>query len=178
MRKELELSQYLIVICSPEAAKSEWVGKEIDSFISMGRTGNIIPFIISGEPNSTIPENECFHPVLKEKTPELFGINIHETGKEQAFIKVVAKLMNLRFDALWQRHRRVQKRNRVIAVCVATLTLLGLGFVWDYNRVKYEYYADYVDRWGIPEGIIPLKNNEVKGRYFNYRFEYKYKSNF
>lgn len=45
LRKELELSQYLIVICSSEAAKSEWVGKEIDAFISMGRTDNIIPFI-------------------------------------------------------------------------------------------------------------------------------------
>lgn len=178
LRKELELSQHLIVICSPEAAKSEWVGKEIDSFISMGRTDHIIPFIISGEPNSNIPENECFHPVLKEKVPEIFGINIHEIGKEQAFIKVVAKLMNLRFDTLWQRHRRLQKRNRIITVCAAILILLGLGFVWDYNSIKYEYYADYVDRWGIPEGIIPLKNKEVKGRYYNYRFEYKYKSNF
>lgn len=178
LRKELELSQYLIVICSPEASKSEWVGKEIDSFISMGRTDNIIPFIISGDPNSTASENDCFHPILKEKAPELFGINIHEIGKEQAFIKVVAKLMNLRFDTLWQRHRRLQKRNRIITVCTAILILFGLGFIWDYNSIKYEYYADYVDRWGIPEGILPLKSKEVKGRYFNYRFEYKYKSNF
>ncbi|WP_300698472.1 toll/interleukin-1 receptor domain-containing protein [Bacteroides sp.] len=178
LRNELELSQYLIVICSPEAAKSKWVGKEIDSFVSMGRINNIIPFIIRGEPDSDNPENECFHLVLKERVPEILGINIHEIGKEQAFIKVVAKLMNLRFDALWQRHQRLQRRKRIIATCAVFMILLGLGFVWDYNSVKYEYYADYVDRWGVPEGVVPLKKDAVKGRYYNYRFEYKYKSNF
>ena len=53
IREALELSKYLIVLCSPNAAKSEWVNKEVEVFMSMGRTSNIIPFIIDGIPFSS-----------------------------------------------------------------------------------------------------------------------------
>jgi hypothetical protein len=35
IQKALEASRYLIVICSPRAAQSPWVGKEVQSFIDM-----------------------------------------------------------------------------------------------------------------------------------------------
>lgn len=46
----LRRSKYLIVICSPKAAQSEYVGKEIEYFKSLGRTDKIIPYIIEGKP--------------------------------------------------------------------------------------------------------------------------------
>ncbi len=173
LRSELSRSQYLIVICSPQAAQSEWVGNEINAFIEMGRTDHIIPFIVYGEPNSKDAVLECFHPIIKEKMPEPLGINIQEIGKEQAFIKVVAKILGLRFDSVWNRHRRSLIRRRIVMVCVAFLILCGLGFVWDYNRIKYEYYADYVDKGGIAQGVIKLNKSQVKERATHYRFEKK-----
>lgn len=173
LRGELEMSQYLIVICSPHAAQAEWVGKEISEFTAMGRADRIIPFIVDGEPNSKNPKTECFNPVLKQSIPELLGINIHEISKDQAFIKVVAKLLNLRFDTLWNRHSRLQKRRRIMAICASIVLLMGLVFMWDYNRVTYEYYADYVDRWGVPEGVLKLDKEEVGVRNHSYRFEYE-----
>lgn len=44
----LEGSKYLIVVCSPRSAQSEWVNKEVSTFIGMERTEHIIPFIIEG----------------------------------------------------------------------------------------------------------------------------------
>ena len=41
LQKRLSDSQNLIVICSPNSAKSQWVGKEIEFFHSLGRTENI-----------------------------------------------------------------------------------------------------------------------------------------
>ena len=41
-------SQNLIVVCSPESAKSPWVNQEIETFISLGRTDCIYPFIVDG----------------------------------------------------------------------------------------------------------------------------------
>lgn len=172
--KELAASQYLIVISSPTSAKSEWVEKETREFLKTHTPDYIIPLVVEGIPNSN-DENECFNPAIKEITPEILGINIQENGKQQALTKVVAKLLNLSYDALWQRHKRQEKRKKIIfGVCVALLLVAGL-FVWDYNRPKYQYYADiaeYADGW-LPKGIVKLSKEQMKHRNQTYRFVYK-----
>ena len=55
IKRGLDNSKYLIVICSPRAASSQWVCKEVQEFIDSGRADNIIPFIIEGCPNSSDP---------------------------------------------------------------------------------------------------------------------------
>ena len=56
----LEASQFLIVICSPNAAQSKYVNEEIRRFKALGRGDCIIPVIVDGEPNDS--ERECFPP--------------------------------------------------------------------------------------------------------------------
>ena len=46
LKDRLKASQHLIVICSPNSAKSKWVGREIEFFHNLGRTKNIHFFII------------------------------------------------------------------------------------------------------------------------------------
>ena len=46
----LEIAQFLIVLCSPEAAQSKYVNEEIRRFKSMGGSDRIIPVIVGGEP--------------------------------------------------------------------------------------------------------------------------------
>ena len=172
LRKELEHSQYLIVICSPQSAKSEWVGKEIATFVEMGRTNRIIPFVVEGEPNSKNQQLECFHPIIKKEIPEILGICVNEIGKQQAFVKVVAKLLDLRFDVLWNRFQREQRKKRIIAAVIGFVFLIGMGLIWDYYRTKTEYYNDYVEILGIPQGIYPLSKDEIKFRNESLKFSY------
>ena len=68
----LNSSEYLIVICSTDAAKSYWVDKEIRHFKSYNKNENVLAIIINGEPNAK--ENsaydnalECFPEALKYK---------------------------------------------------------------------------------------------------------------
>ena len=91
IRNALENSKFLIVICSPRAAQSEWVGKEVQTFIDMGRSDKIIPFIIGGTPFSKDSEEECFPSALLKlpKEQELLGVNINEMGRDAAVVKVV-----------------------------------------------------------------------------------------
>ena len=56
------------------------------------------------------------------------------------------------------------------------LFLFVLFILWDYYRTKNEYFADYVDRWGIPEGVVELSAEQVKKRSTHYRFEYTHRS--
>ncbi|MBQ9770579.1 MAG: TIR domain-containing protein, partial [Lentisphaeria bacterium] len=65
IRRALETSKYLIVICSPEAAGSKWVEKEIRCFLKThnNNLGAIIPIIFKGHPGSG-DQNECLPSVL------------------------------------------------------------------------------------------------------------------
>ena len=114
----LRNSEWLIVVCSPRSAKSPWVCKEAQTFIDFGRADHIIPFVIEGNPFSNDTATECYPEALLNLTgsKELLAANINEMGRDAAAIKVVARMFNLRFDALWQRHEKEKKRKRWIII--------------------------------------------------------------
>ena len=121
LRQELQDSRFLIVLCSPAAAKSEWVNREVQHFIDMGRADRIIPFVVAGTPNAANPEEECFPAILRGAERSMLGVSVPELGKEKAFVKVVAKLLGLKFDQLWDRHRRRQRRQRLFRGLMAAV---------------------------------------------------------
>ena len=123
INNELGLSKFLIVVCSPNAARSVWVGKEVQAFIDLGRAGFIIPFIVDGKPYASDPKEECFPQTLLRLPPdqELLGINIDDSGREAAVVKVIAQMFGLKFDSLWRRHERAQKIRRMAIITGAML---------------------------------------------------------
>lgn len=128
IEKGLRESKYLIVICSPRAAQSPWVSKEVQYFIDNGREKYIIPFIIGGSPNAKNPEEECFPEGLRKLSSEkeILGININEMGRDAAAIKVIARMFDLRFDTLWQRHERAKRRMLIGWVIIAVIVIAAI----------------------------------------------------
>lgn len=175
LEKELKSSNYLIVICSPESAKSEWVNDEVGAFIAEGRSDKIIPFIVKGEPRSSDAAEECFVPVLRDlpREQEIRGINAVAAGRNHALVDVVATMFGVSFDTLWQRHKRRQRRIRNAWACAcAVLLLLGAG-VYDYTRTRTEYYADAVDVYGVMQGIFPLDDETRSHRNTSMQLTYR-----
>lgn len=175
LERELTSSRHLVLICSPESAKSEWVNDEVKSFVESNRTDSIIPFIVSGQPDKPEDADYCYPPVLRDmpRTQMLRGIDVSKVGKQHALIDVVSTMFGLRFDALWQRHKRARiRRNVGFALLALLLVLAGIG-IWDYNRSTYEYYADYVDVFGVPQGVCKLTADQKNHRQHSFRFEYK-----
>ena len=144
LAKEIEMalqnSKFLIVICSPNSAKSPWVNKEVQTFIDLGREDRIIPFIIDGSPFSNDSTTECFPPSLQslKDEKEILGININEMGRDAAAVKVVARMFGLKFDALWQRYERENRRKRWMiiggALMVALVSLALVLYISSINR--------------------------------------------
>lgn len=125
LRKNLEESKYLILICSKNSAQSKWVSDEAKAFVEMGRLARIIPIII---PDGNTGEYDLFPIFLREyfeQNPdkELLGVNIGEIGKEKALIRVVSRMLNVSFDNLWKRHQR-QRRIRVVSSLATTVIAL------------------------------------------------------
>lgn len=168
LQERLRASRNLIVICSPNSAKSEWVGKEISFFHDLGRTKDIHFFIVDGTPHSGDPKTECFNPVVDELgIPEILAANIHEKiynwawlNKERAYVQLISKLLNVEFDAIWQRHKR-QKINMAIAWCLGTLLVLAaLIGAWQANRpVDIEVALN--EKSVRNDNLPPLKNAVV-----------------
>ena len=163
INKALTNSKYLIVICSPRAAQSQWVGKEVQTFIDLGRTDRIIPFIIGGTAHAQNPEEECFPLTLLNLPPEqeLLGINIDEMGRDAAAVKVVAQMFGLKFDTLWQRYER-EKRFRRIAIIVAALLLaaIGVGAAIVFSR-QNKRITEQNDRIRTQKNEIETQNENI-----------------
>lgn len=142
LQERLKASRNLIVICSPNSARSAWVGKEIEYFHSLGRTKNIHFFIVDGIPHSGDSATECFNPVVEQLgLPEILGANIHERvypqpwlNRERAYVQLISKLLGVEFDSIWQRHKRLM-RKKVALWCVAALAIVAaiIG-VWSANQ--------------------------------------------
>ena len=169
IHEALDNSKYLIVICSPRAAQSKWVGKEVQTFIDMGRSDKIIPFIIGGTPFSDNPEEECFPSSLLNlpKEQELLGVNINEMGREAAVVKVVAHMFGLKFDTLWQRYEREQKRKRWMWIGGSVLlALLGLSiggyFVRQNGIIEKQNERLQQDSVTMAEHLTRIQNDSIK----------------
>jgi TIR domain len=116
----LEASQFLIVICSPHAARSQYVNEEVRHFKAMGRADRIIPVVVAGDPGD--PEQECFPLSLRfrvgpdgsltneRQEPIAADVRPHGDGKEIAKQKVVAGLIGLGLDEIVRRAERTRRR--------------------------------------------------------------------
>lgn len=143
LAKELDEARWLIVICSPNSAKSAWVGTEIQHFLNTGRRDHILPFIVSGTSYSG-DEHECLNPVLKAAFPDgdILGVNIDDYGddpriyrKRKALVRTVSMLIEVpdAYSYLWNRYRLRLWEGVVLKAAGAAAIVLLLMWAWHYN---------------------------------------------
>ena len=156
LTEALAQSRYLIVICSPSAARSRWVNEEIRQFKMMGGEGRILALIMDGEPNAADKPNsgllECFPEALKYRVdasgnltnqrvePIAADIRKGRESKSMSLLRLIAGLLGVPFDELRQRERERARRTAVIRV-VASVTLISLlagGLFWRYRQDRME----------------------------------------
>jgi hypothetical protein len=169
----LDASSALIVICSPDSAKSLYVNEEIRLFKSRHPERPVIPVIVGGKPGDA--DRECFPRTLRRKIgplgeitdasePDILAADAREEGdgKSLALAKVVARLVGLSTDEVFRRaerdrRRQRQVRNGVLGVLatLATATIAISFFAASYYREatgqcsvasKYAYETGYFEK--------------------------------
>ena len=178
LKQKLDDSRYLVVVCSPNSAvpgidKIHWVNREIEYFIEKNGTSNIVPVIVGGKPGGG--DQECFPPALR--SGEILALDATKEPKQKILSFLVAKLLGLDPDMLY-RYDIQAKKTKFIKIFCLLLPLLVLLFAFlffmiDYNRTIVNYYADYVDSYGLPQGIFQLSKENIRHRHIHYRFEYQ-----
>lgn len=168
LQERLKASKNLVVICSPNSAKSEWVGKEIEFFHSLGRTNNIHFFIVDGIPHSGNPDTECFNPIVETLgLPEILGANVHEKvfrspwlNRERAYVQLITKLLDVEFDSIWQRHRRLLRQKIAAWVVGIVVVLAALVGVW-INNQPIDVSVSLNETTAHNDNLPPLKDAVV-----------------
>ena len=132
IEEALEKSQFLLVLCSPDSARSRWTNAEIETFKRTRPDGCVLAAIAGGEPfASEIPgreDEECFPPALREKydrrgrptgkRAEPLAADLRDSGdgRRLGFLKLVAGMLGVGLDDLVQRETtRRQRRMAILA---------------------------------------------------------------
>ena len=116
----LEASQFLIVVCSPNAAKSEYVNEEVRRFKEFGRSQFIIPVIVGGNPGErrrsmlsagAAIQGRCRRRADAERE-EPIAADARDSGDGKALAagKVVAGLLGVGLDEIIRRAERERRR--------------------------------------------------------------------
>jgi actin-like ATPase involved in cell morphogenesis/tetratricopeptide (TPR) repeat protein len=126
IKEALRASRYLIVICSPNAARSEWVNDEVEAFLRMGRSDRVLAVIVDGEPNAG-DERECFPAALRRAEPIVVDARRKGDGKDNAKLKLLASMLGVGLDRLKERetHRRIRRLQ--LAIAPALILIVGLA---------------------------------------------------
>ena len=115
LREAIAESESMIVICSPAAKASEWVGREIELFRALHGDAPIRAALVEGSPEDAFPPA-----LLADQGAEPAAADFRRGGsaRKLAVLKLVAALAGVQLDELVQRDG--QRRTRRVLAASAT----------------------------------------------------------
>ncbi len=171
----LEHSLFLIVICSPAAAQSQWVDKEIRRFKAQHGERRVLALIVDGVPAEDQAAggdaSECFPPALRfrigedgalsSKRAEPLAADIREEcdGKKYGLSKIIAGLIGVGLDDLIQRehHRRHIQMTALTGITASIALVMGaLTFIAVHARNEARLQRDQA------EGLVEFMLTDLK----------------
>ncbi len=163
LSRELQDSKKLIVLCSPSSAKSDYVEYEIGSFLKLGRsTDDIFPFVIKGRIDYKSPDN-CYTPLLTSLN--LNAVNAEQEGKNNAFIRLLASLLGIRYDDLKHRERvRSIRKYTFFTACILFIIAFFCIYMFFFQITCVRYFKNYVRLNGTFTGFNEIDKKIARKR--------------
>jgi tetratricopeptide (TPR) repeat protein len=177
IKAALAASQFLVVLCSPTAAKSRWTNAEIESFKRTRPEGCVLAAVAAGEPfASDIPgreEEECFPPALRYKydrrghqtakraEPLAADFRADGEGRRMAFLKLVAGMLGVGLDELVQREQT--RRHRRMA-WLAAASLGGMAVTSTLAVAAFQARNEAREQRREAEGLVAFMLGDLKDK--------------
>ena len=155
VRAAIASSSALVLVASPDAARSRWVRREIDLFRELHPEAPILVALVRGEPDDALPA------VIRDDGREPLAADFRREGDGDrlAFLKIVGGLAGLPLDALVQRDAQRQLR-RVTAVTLGAgvlVIVMGLLLVMAMQARK-----EAEDRRAGAEGLVDFMRTTLR----------------
>ena len=162
VRAALQVSRSLIVVCSPAAAASPWVAREIENFRALHPDRPILAAIRDGEPPA------CFPDALRRidatgaaVEPLAADVRKGRDGPELGLLKLVAGILSIGLDELVQRDalRRTQRVTAVTAAALIGMLAMGLLTIFALNA-RSEAERQRTEA----EGLVGFMSTDLRAR--------------
>lgn len=156
--RALEVSEYLIVICTPRLPQSIWCQREIENFIKLHGRERVLAVLAEGEPEESFPEILCYREKtivtengekktiredLEPLAADVRGRNKLEVKKriKEEIVRLAAAMFQCAYDDLRQRHReqRLKKRFQISMGISAVLLAFGCVSCYQALEIKHQY---------------------------------------
>jgi tetratricopeptide (TPR) repeat protein len=176
IKAALAASQFLVVLCSPTAAKSRWTNAEIESFKRTRPEGCVLAAVAAGEPfasDAGREEEECFPPALRfkydrrghqtTKRAEPLAADFRAGGEGQrlAFLKLVAGMLGVGLDELVQRDQT--RRHRRMA-WLAAGSLAGMAVTSTLAVTAFRARNEAREQRREAEGLVAYMLGDLKDK--------------
>jgi tetratricopeptide (TPR) repeat protein len=160
VQEALAASDALIILCSPNAKASVWVGKEIETFRALHPDRPILAALLEGEPADAFPD------ALTEGGAEPIAADLRKAkdGWRLGQQKLIAGMTGVPLDALVQRDAQRQLR-RVTAITVgAIVAMLVMGLLLVAAlRARSEADRQRAEAEGLVEYMLTDLRDKLKG---------------
>lgn len=158
----LDVSAALVVVCSPAAARSQWVNREIEVFRAAHPDRPILLALIAGEPY------EAFPPALKagdiSAEPLAADFRKDRDGRKLGLLKLIAGLADMPLADLMQRDAQ-RKLRRVTAVTLLAggllIAMAAMTYIAIQSREEAERRHDEAE--GLVEYMLTDLRDELRG---------------
>lgn len=124
IRAALAASNALIVVCTPNAAASPWVAREVELFRALHPDRPILAALVDGEPAAAFPA-----PLREEQEPLAADFRPTGDGARLAMLKLVAGVAGVGLDELVQRDAQRRLRSVTAVTAVSVLVTLSMGLL-------------------------------------------------
>ena len=174
----LENSDFLLVICTPRLQESEWCKHEIKTFIKLHGRDKILAVLAEGEPAESFPKELCEEEyevtnpdgsiekkirVIEPLAADVRGKSKHEIKKalDDAVLRISAKIFDLNYDDLKQRHKERQFKRTLSVVSTVAASLLLFSAVCVGLMFKIINQSEMIME---QNNEIVAQNNEIKAQ--------------
>jgi len=153
----LRKSRYLIVVCTPDTRKSQWVLREVETFASLHGRDKILIALAKGEPSESFPPLLLSHLEWDENSGEYVKVESEplaadfREGNEKNYrreaVRFEATILGCGFDDLQQRIRmRRLRMNMAISAVVAVVSILfGAYTLYQREEIAENYRASQIN---------------------------------
>lgn len=136
--KALHATNCLVVVCSTDTPSSEWIDREVATFIEIGRADHIYPLLISGDPETSFPPSLKLVPDILDRVMDIRaeGNDIRKmmAKEETELLRVISGVVGCKESELLREHKMRKNRRTVLraaaaAAAFAFVTAVSLGLM-------------------------------------------------
>jgi tetratricopeptide (TPR) repeat protein len=160
VRAALKESRSLIVVCSPAAAASPWVAREVELFRELHPGRPVFAAIREGDPKDSLPPVlRLIGPDGRALEPLAADFRRGHDGWELGLLKLIAGMLGVGLDELVQRDGQRRTR-RVTAITAAALMLVLVMTVLTVFAISARNEAER--QRGEAEGLVEFMLTDLR----------------